>query len=168
MSSEHRRHCSSWINPLSDFINTKNNLSSSQAAFLSSPLSLTFLPPSLPPLRSAPPLISLIPSLYFLSSLAFYLPPLLALSWRPVVKCKHDWAPSQRGSTPISSSSALVLQSGPSRWYRRGIGGGSLRYKKSAAGKCDNCFHETNSRQRSKEDLVLLKKKGKQRNFAHF
>lgn len=111
-------HSSSWITPLSDFINTKNNLSFLYSSpLLSSPPSLTSLPHSsllLPLLLpSSPPLFT-----FFL--LPFYLPPLRALSWRPVVKCKHDWAPSQRGSTPISSSPALVLQSRPSCWYRWG------------------------------------------------
>lgn len=94
---------------------------------------------------------SLSPSLTFFL-LPFYLPPLLALSWRPVVKYKHDWVLSQRGSTPISSSPALILQSRPlpliplRRWWD------SLQNQKSS-----NCFHETNSREKTKEDLMLFK-----------
>lgn len=47
-----------------------------------------------PPPLAAPPSLFITPFSFLLS---FYLPPRLALSWRPVVKCKHDWAPEPEG-----------------------------------------------------------------------
>lgn len=47
--------------------------------------------------------------------LPFHPPPLLALSWRPVVKCKHDWSAAAGGVQLLSARPPpLLLQSRPS------------------------------------------------------
>lgn len=119
-------------------------------------LLLSRSPPCLLSLPPPPTSLFIAPSFFLLS---FYLPPLLALSWRPVVKCKHDWAPEPEGfdsyqlflcSRPPVTPLLLILP----RFTHF-----TSQNKKSAAGKGDNCFYETNSREKSKVGLELFKRK---------
>lgn len=125
-------------------------------------LKLKWLIPPRPPPRSAPPP----PSPFIFASLPlftfflipFYLAPLLALSWRPVVKCKHDWALSQRGSTPIRSSSALVLQSRSSCWYLQGNGEVHSKIRTQPLENVTTTFMEETA-EKSEEDQVVFRRR---------
>lgn len=128
------------------------------------PCSFLSPPSPRPCLLFPPPLLFSSPPLFLSSS--FYLPPLLALSWRPVVKCKHDWAPEPEGfdsyqlflcSHPPVTPLLLI----PPRFTHF-----TSQNEKSAGGKGDNCLYETNSRKKSKTGPEIFQRKSRSLQFT--
>lgn len=144
---------SSNVTSLFDFINTKHNPSFFfPCSFLSSP-SLPHVPASsfYPPLLfSSPPSFFLLPFIFRLSSL-----------FHGVLLSSVNMTerPSQRGSTPISSSSALILQSRPSCWYRRGSLTSLHRMRSQPVEKVTTAFIKQTAERNLKQAQRFLKGK---------